>query len=169
MNDENRDYLWQRRYDVKLRALMNRLYYQERQRIFEWRENAVKAASIIIGSLAFANLADPVVFQWCVFVIMAGNTAALVFGFGNKARDSVKRSVEWAELERDIEHIGERDFSEQDINQWFARANEIEAGEPAAHPVLLEKCHNRAIVALGGTMEESPVRWCEFLPLFRIP
>jgi hypothetical protein len=75
MTDENFDYLWQRRYDVKVCALMNRIYYQERQRIFEW----------------------------CAAFITASSTASLVFGYGNKARDSVKRSAEWAKLERDIE------------------------------------------------------------------
>ena len=34
MNEESNDYLWQRRHDIKVRALMNRMYYQERQRIF---------------------------------------------------------------------------------------------------------------------------------------
>jgi len=153
MTDDNFDYLWQRRYDVKVRALMNRMYYQERQRIFEWREGFIKAASILAGSIAFAKVADPLIIQWCATFITAASLVSLVFGYGNKARDSVKRSAEWAQLDRDIDLVGERDFTEEQINQWFARANEIEAGEPAAHRILLERCFERAVEALGGKAE----------------
>jgi hypothetical protein len=150
MTDENHDYLWKRRHEVKVRALTNRLYYQERQRIFEWREGFIKAASILAGSVAFARIADPQIIQWCAVIITGGSTASLVFGYGNKARDSAKRSAEWAMLERDIELMGERDFTEKQINEWYARANELEAGEPAAHHILLERCYERAVEAVGG-------------------
>jgi len=170
MGDENHDYLWQRRYDVKVRALMNRMYYQERQRIFEWREGFIKAASILAGSIAIANVANPEIMKWCAAFITAASTVSLVFGFGNKARDSVKRGAEWAMLDRDIELAGERDFTEEQINQWFARANEIEAGEPAAHRILLELCHERAVEALGGKLDEIKLRCYErYLPLIMIP
>jgi len=147
------EYLWQRRHDIKVRALTNRIYYQERQRIFEWRESFIKAASILAGSIAFAKISSPEIIQWCTAFITAASTASLVFGYGNKARDSVKRSAEWAQLERDIEQVGERGFTEDHINHWFARANDIEAGEPAAHRILFERCYERAVEALGGTAE----------------
>ena len=153
MSDENHDYLWDRRCKIHERALMNRMYYQERQRIFEWREGFVKAASILAGSVAFANVADPTIIKWCAAFITGASTASLVFGYGNKARDSVKRSAEWALLDRDIELVGERDFTEKQINEWFARANEMEAGEPAANRILLDRCLKRAAEALGGKDE----------------
>lgn len=53
-------------------------------------------------------------------------------------------------LEKDIDTVGERGFTEEQINQWFARANEIEADEPAPHQILLNRCHKRAIKALGS-------------------
>ena len=170
MNDENHAYLWQRRYDIKVRALTNRMYYQERQRIFEWREGIIKAISILAGSIAFAKVADPMIIQWCAAFITFFSTVSLVFGYGNKARDSVKRSTEWAQLERDIDLVGERDFAEKQINEWFARANEIEAGEPAAHRILLELCHERAVEVLGGKLDEIKLRFYErFLPPIMIP
>lgn len=150
MSEEEHNYLWGRRYNVIVRALTNRMYYQERQRIFEWREGIIKAASILAGSVAFARVTEPVIIQWCVAFITLASTISLVFGFGNKARDSVKRSAEWALLERDIERIGERGFTEEDISEWLSRANEIEAGEPAAHRILFERCYERAVEALGG-------------------
>ena len=169
MNDENYDYLWQRRYDIKLRALMNRMYYQERQRIFELREGLIKAASILAGSVAFTKVADPQIVQWCAAIITVTSTFSLVFGYGNKARDSVKRSAEWAQLERDIDQVGERDFTEEHINQWVARANDIEAGEPAAHHVLLDRCFKRAVETLGGTDNITLSFFDRYFPPIMIP
>jgi hypothetical protein len=173
MSKEYEDYLHERRYKIKERALMNRMYYQERQRIFEGREGLVKAASIIAGSIAFSKVADPDVIKWCAVVITGGSTASLVFGFGNKARDSAKRSAEWTQLERDIEQVGEHSYTEEQLNQWYARANEIESGEPAAHKILLERCYERAAKALGGKPEEIKLGFCErffrILPPIMIP
>jgi len=169
MPDENRDYLWKRHHDIKVRALTNRLYYQERQRIFEMREGLVKAASILAGTAAFAHISSPAVLYACAAVVTMASTFSLVFGYGQKARDSVKRSAEWAQLERDIDVVGERDFTEDQINQWFARANDIEAGEPAAHRILLERCFERAVDALGGTAETKLNFMQRHAPLIMVP
>lgn len=169
MTDAEFEYLWGRRYSLKVRALMNRMYYQERQRIFEWREGAIKAASIVAGSVAFANVTDPAIIKVCTATIAVLSTASLVFGFGNKARDSAKRTAEWTQLERDIEAAGERDFTEPQINQWAARANEIESGEPAPHHRLLERCYERAVEALGGTLDKRLNNFQHILPVLRIP
>ncbi len=150
---DNHDYLWQRRYDIKKRALINRLYYQERQRIFESREGIIKAFSIVAGSIAFARISDPYLIQWCAAIITLGSTVSLVFGYGNKARDSVKRSAEWAQLEREIDQVGERDYTEAQLNGWFAQANDLEASEPSAHRILFERCYERTVENLGGTAE----------------
>lgn len=169
MSDENHEYLWKRRHDIKVRALTNRLYYQERQRIFENREGFVKAASILAGSVAFAHIADATILKICAVIVTGSSTLSLVFGYGQKARDSVKRSAEWAQLERDIDLVGERGFTEEQINQWFARANDIEAGEPAAHPILLERCFERAVAALGGTVDEKLNYLQKHAPLIMVP
>ena len=82
----------------------------------------------------------------------------------------MKRSAEWTQLERDIEQVGEHGYTEEHINLWFARANEIEAGEPAPHPVLLQRCYERAAKALGGTPEQiKPGLFDRFLPFIMIP
>lgn len=87
-------------------------------------------------------------------MITASTAASLVFGFGAKARDSATRNSEWALLERDIELAGQPDFTETDLAKWAARCNEIEAGEPAAHAGLMERCYQRACTALGQTPEQ---------------
>ena len=160
------EYLWNRRVDLRVRVLTNRMYYQERQRIFEFREGFVKAASLVGGSVAFAKVTDPVVVQWCAAVIGGSSAASLVFGFGAKARDSAKRSAEWALIERDIEARGERQFGEDEINSWAARCNELEAGEPAANTALLERCYVRACAALNCSPNKNASLWDKYrLPI----
>jgi hypothetical protein len=145
------EYLWGRRCEIQLRACSARIYYQERQRIFELREGIVKAAALVAGSVAFANVTDKTIVQYCAAVVGITSASSLVFGFGNKARDSAKRSAEWTLLARDIEAVGERHFNEVHLNQWAARAVEIEVGAPALHRGLVERCYLRACKELGST------------------
>jgi hypothetical protein len=171
MSDDELGYLWSRRSAIQLRALMNRIYYQERQRIFEAREGVIKVIAILGGSLAFSKIADAELVQWCAAIITTSTAASLVFGFGAKARDSAKRNSEWTLLERDIELAGQRDFTEADVSRWTVRCNEIEAGEPAAHPALMERCYQRACTALGHTPEAAiPLSfWQRHCPPIVIP
>lgn len=169
MTSDEHNYLWNRRYQLKVRVLANRIYQQERQRRFEFREGAVKALSIIAGSFAFFNIANKELIKWCVFLITVFNVISLVFAYGNKARDSGKRASDWTLLERDIDIVGERDFSEQQINEWLGRCNEIEAGEPAAHIILMELSTKRANVALGGEYELQLTCFQKLLPIIFIP
>lgn len=151
MSDESDyTYLYNRRSDIRLRALANRFYHQERQRIFELRDGLVKAVAIFAGSVAFANVAEKRVLQLCAASITLSSAASLVFGFGSKARDSAKRTSEWILLERDMERAGERNFVEEQLNEWAARCNEIEVGEPAAHSGLWERCFQRACESMGS-------------------
>jgi hypothetical protein len=146
------------------------MYYQERQSIFEFRDGASKAISLVSGSIAFANVANPNVVRYAAALVTMAGIASLVFGFGSKARESAKRSAEWALLERDIESAGERDFTEQQLSDWSARCNEIEAGEPAPHLGLLERCYLRACAALGSTPSPSTLStWQRIRPAIFIP
>lgn len=85
-----RAYLHKKRCDIRLRALTNRYYHQERQRIFELRDGGVKAVAIFAGSIAFANVANKIIIQGCAAAITLSSAGSLVFGFGSKARDSAK-------------------------------------------------------------------------------
>lgn len=163
-----REYLWNRRCDLRQRILANRIYQQERQRIFELREGAIKVVSLLAGSYAFAKVADQVVVQWCMVAITISSAASLVFGFGNKARDSARRSSDWALLERDIEAAGERDFTESQLAEWAARTNELEAGEPAANVTLFERANLRACDAIGSIT--TPLSWWQLhRPVLIVP
>lgn len=157
---------WNRRQDLRIRALSNRRYQLERQRVMEWREGAVKVASLAAGSVAVTRIADAALIYSAVAVIFVGTSSSLVFGWGNKARDAAKRAAEWVAIDADIAEAGERDFTEQQLNSWEARCNRIESGEPAPNQVLLECCHQLACTALGRTAsgDHGIARWH-----FRIP
>ena len=165
-SDVEWDYLHSRRCRVVLRALSNRLYQQDRARIMERREGLVKAASLVAGSFAFANVVDPAAVKVSAAVIFAGTALSLVFGWGNKARDSMKRVNDWVSLERDIEAAGERRFSEEQVDQWTARCNEIEAGEPASNERRFELAYLRACEALGQTPPEPARRYKTHFAVF---
>ena len=169
MTEEEYQYLWNKRYQLKVRVLANRIYQQERQRRFDFREGAVKAMSIIAGSVAFINIANQDLIKWCLFLITAFNVISLVFGYGAKARDGGKRAGDWTLLERDIDIVGERDFTEQQLNEWLGRCNEIEAGEPAAHQTLMEISTKRANNALGGEYELQLTCFQKVMPIICIP
>lgn len=158
------DYLWGRRCEIRLRVYSNRLYQQERQRIFEFREGLVKVASLAAGSVAIAKVAHPEQVQYSVAAIFIGTAASLVFGWGNKARDAAKRSTEWARLEQEIESAGERNFTESQLSEWAAKCSEIEHGEPAAHPGLWERTYLQACKSLGHEPEKPSSRLTRWRP-----
>lgn len=144
------------------------MYYQERQRIFDLREGLVKVFSILAGSAVFAKVVPSEVTPWFGIAITAASASSLVFGFGKKSRESEKRSADWALIERDIEARGEREFTEADLNKWAARCNEVEAGEPAPHPGLFERCNQRACESMGSKPGKVSF-WRLHRPAFFIP
>ena len=105
--DKEWHYLCERRAHLRVHVLANRLYQQERQRIFELREGLVKVVSLVAGSVAFVRVTDAHLLQACSAALVVGTSAALVFGWGTKARDAAKRCADWAGLDRDIARTGE--------------------------------------------------------------
>lgn len=168
VSEENQEwaYLHDRRCRVKLRALSNRLYQQDRARIMERREGIVKAASLVAGSIAFANVVDPLAVKIAAAVIFLGTALSLVLGWGNKARDAMKRANDWILLERDIEAAGERKFVEGQLDQWMARCNEIESGEPAANERRFELAFIRACTSLDQKPVDAKNRFKYHVALF---
>lgn len=133
------------------------------------RDNAIRAASIIAGSAAIVNIANPEYLKPLLAIITVGNVLSLVFGFGAKSRDSAKRQTDWTKLEEDISAVGARDYTEVQLNEWEARCNSIEAGEPAPNTKLFERCYTRACAALGGTPEGDASWFDRNLPAIFIP
>jgi len=151
MNDTELDYLWKRHHDLRVRVLSNLLYQQKRQTVMQWRDQASKLGTLFGATAIFA--------QWSSashHVQMLGaaigvlSLVSLTFAFSAKAQDAARRAAHWGDLNREIEKVGERAFDEAMLNQWFARAGEIEHGEPAQNGGLFQKCYERACLLLGG-------------------
>lgn len=163
-------YLCDRRGHLRVHVLANRLYQQERQRVFELREGMVKVVSLVAGSVAFVRVADPQMLQVCSAVLVIATSAALVFGWGAKARDAAKRCADWTGLDRDIARTGERHFEERDLDEWQARCCEVESNEPAPNLVLWERSYGRACSSLGRNADKDGAPWgTRWRPPFLIP
>lgn len=169
MNAEYVEELWNRRQALVLRVVSNRLYQQSRQSIFEWREGVVKVASLIAGSVVFAKVADPVLVTWSVAVIFGGTAASLVFGWGSKARDAARRTAEWTQLESEVEAVGLRAYTEQQLNEWTSRINKIESGEPAQSKGLWARSYSKACEVLHLEPVTPIGWWARNRPVFLIP
>lgn len=168
MDQTEWEYLHRRRFDVRLRARMNRLYQQRRAAVMELREGAVKVASLLAGSVTLANVSAPTVVQWATAAIFAGTAASLVFGWGSKARDAARRVSDWVNLERDVDAAGERDFTEAQLDAWAARCNDIEAAEPALNTRMLERAYRQACESLGAQPAPGGVK-ALWLPAVVVP
>jgi len=155
MNDTELGYLWKRHHQLRVRVLSNLLYQQERQSVMQWRDQTAKFGTLLGGTAIFAH--------WSVasqHVQMLGaavgvlSLISLTFSFAAKAQDAARRAAHWGDLNREIERAGERVFDEAMLNQWFARADEIEHGEPAQNKGLFQTCYERACMLLGGEPQQ---------------
>lgn len=135
-------YLWERRTIILVRVLSNRLYQQQRQTIMERRDQLLKLVSIISGTAIFVDLQTSFdLVKWLGAPIAIAGVFSLVFNYAAKASDASKRYSDWTQLNRLIAAKGERDFTEEDLKEWDAKANEIEIGEMALNRVLMLKCN----------------------------
>lgn len=159
MSTDEWNYLCERRAELQVHVLANRLYQQERQRIFELREGAVKVISLVAGSVSFVKVADPQFLQVSAAVLVIATSASLVFTWGAKARDAAKRCSDWIALDRDIARAGERYFEERQLDEWKARCNEVESNEPAPNLILWEQSYARACASLGREPNPTGVPW----------
>lgn len=170
MDQKEYEFHWNRRHNVMVHALSNRIYQQERQRKMEFREATIKVASLLFGSAAFAAwLSNPDVAHVASAAVLVSTTCSMVFGFSAKARDAAKRATEWAILDRDINSVGPIDFTPDQVNSWAARCSEIEAGEPAPNHRLFQRSYERACKALGGTPSEVASGLSRLVPTVFIP
>lgn len=146
------------------RVYANRLYQQDRWRILERRENFVKAASVVLGTAAFADVkgffgSQPEFVAGLVLAFVTVNVVSLVFQWGAKARDAAKRSGDWTTLERDMQLIGQAGASDDKLNQWRARCAEIETSEPSTNAHMQWLAQQRAAEALDVELEQPESSW----------
>ena len=151
MNEEEQQYLWERRHRVLHRAELSALYHRERERFLSFTNKLVTAIAIIGGSTAYASVTAPDVLKWSGFVVAISATVSLVFGLQDRARLHGELAARFTLLLSQIAERGERGFSEDDIQQWESRIFQIETDEPPALHALVRICQNRLKEAAGDT------------------
>lgn len=166
MNETEIEYLHNRHFNLRVRVLANLLYQQKRQSIFETREGFVKVASLAAGSVALTKVADPGAVNAMIAVIFVGTAGSLVFGWSTKAKDAAKRCSEWTGLQAEIDRVGERGYTEEQLCQWQASCTSIESGEPSPNTRLFGNCTSKAATALGSPGAKTKrMPWWLFVPI----
>ncbi|MGB5833049.1 MAG: hypothetical protein WBG92_13795 [Thiohalocapsa sp.] len=161
MSDENAnsDYLWNRREDVLYRTELGTLYHRKRERFLAFWDRTITAIAIILGSAAFANLGGPELTKLAAAIIAATATIGLVFGLADSARRHSNLAQQFLDLEARVLRQGERDFTEDHVNQWDAEIREIESAEPAARGALVVACQNEIAGRRSQPESIAPLGW----------
>lgn len=146
-DEEDRDYLWERRHEVLYRVELSALYHQKRERFFEACDKLAKAIAVIGGSAALTRLGAGEYLVWIAAAITFTSTFSLVFGFSDRSRRHADLARNFRQLEAEIVGKGEREFVEADVNAWNARERTLETSEPPSLGNLVRICQNELAVA----------------------
>lgn len=142
MTSEEYEYLWNKRHSVIARAEISSLYHQKRERFFELCDKLGKAVSVIGGSAAVWKIKNNALVEYLAILITVTSTMSLVFGFSEKSKRHAELSRKYKAVIADIAGIGERNFTEDNINSWEEKIRVIEVEEPPALSALVRLCQN---------------------------
>ena len=148
-DDEGADYLWKRRDVLFHRAQLSSLYHRSRERFFDVADRTSKFATLLSGSAALASITDDGVRVWLLVAVAITSALSLAFAFAERARRHADLATKWTLLEADMERAGEREFTDEMLNDWSARRAEIEATEPPHSRALVKMIQNRIATASG--------------------
>lgn len=143
------EYLWKARSDLLHRVEVSIRYHRKRERFFDWLDKWAKAIAIIGGSAALADIGGREVVQWAAAIIALTSTFSLVFAFSEKARLHADLAAQYGLLESSILRKGEREFRDDDLNEWSAKVRMIEMREPPILPTLARLCDEENRKARG--------------------
>jgi len=145
--------MWQERHDLRYQARLSVLYHRKRERFFDLCDKAVKAVAVIAASSALTPLVTGAYFPAVQLLIVVTTTAALVFGWSDRARRHSDFAMSYAQIERAMVAAGVSDFSTDDLKRWAAELYEVQAGEPAALHGLVQVCQDELDMAAGAHVE----------------
>lgn len=159
MNHDELDYLWAKRHAVLYRVELSTLYHQKRERFFAVCDKLGNAVGVVGGSAALVSISRPDALAWIAMAITVVSSAALVFGFSDRARRHADLAREFRELEAVMIERGEREFTEQDVFAWESRTRRLESGEPPSLGALVVLCQNELARAQGQTDKIVKLGW----------
>lgn len=163
--EEQREYeeLWNRRELVLYRAELSCSYHRKREQFFTLADRWDKVATLVLGAAAFTQIVPEPIRNWLALPFAMFASASLVFDFSERAKKHADLATRFKMLESEIEAKGQRDYEEQDLNNWTARLVEIEAGEPPVYCVLVRLCQNEIAKARRQPNDVYPVKWYHYL------
>lgn len=161
----NADYLWKRREDLLYRVQLSALYHRKRERFLAFWDRAITAVAIIGGSAAFASLGGASFVKIAAGIVAVTSTVGLVFGLAERSRRHSDLARQFLDLEARILRQGERDFTEDQLNQWDADRAQIETAEPPALGVLIVACQNELAQARNEFAHIHHLPWWQRLTM----
>ena len=153
------DYLWSKRHAVLYRVELSGLYHQKRERFFDFCDRGAKVVSIVGGSAALYKVGTDEVVAVAAAVITVVSALSLVLGFGEKARRHAELSRNFKQVQAEMLRVGEREYTEANVQDWEARVTLLEASEPAALGVLVRICQNELAAVKPGSMPRKVGWW----------
>lgn len=148
------DYLWKTRFDILYQVRLSALYHKKRESFYDLCDKLTKLAVIIGGSAVVAN--TDYTAEIGIAVAIAG-ALSLVFDYGVKARNHAQLAHDYGLIEVAVEKTGERDFTENDLNQWRGNLTSLESKEPPTLTNLVKVCESELFTALG--QKAQPLPW----------
>lgn len=164
---DKRTHLWNLRFSTLHMVLANRLYHQQCASILERRDRWAKLISLVGSSAVFMTWANKDVALYWALLSFAGSAAALVFRWSEKARSASERAAQYANVQAEMERVGQYDYTEQQINAWKAKILEIT--ESSANATLWDRVCFQASMALGAHDVQPLSWWAMNKPILMIP
>lgn len=142
------DYLWSRRHQALYLSQVSYRYHRKRQRFYDLLTKGTQALTILLG----ASLLGETVKAHLPLVgsaISGLGLLALVFGYSDRKQDHKELAQAYAALQATIERVGERDFTEANIDAWDAELSTLNGKEPPTLYALTTLCEYEVSVAMG--------------------
>lgn len=163
MENKDVDYLWEKRYKLIYKLELSALYHLKRERFFDILDKIFKAFSLIGGSAAIFKISEVETVKYIAALITITSSLSLVLSFSDRARKHGEYAKNYRKLHASILRVGDRDFSENNINDWEAETLEIESSEPLALVLLTVVCQNEIAISRGDWDSVCKV------PFYKIP
>lgn len=135
---------------------LGNLYHRKRERFFDLCDKCTKSATVVLGaSLLAVHVKDhaPLVGA----AVSALGLLALVFGYSDRKQRHKELAESFSTLQATIESTGQR-YTPEQLDQWHAEVQRINAKEPPALGTLVVLCQNEIAVAEGKPDSVVPVR-----------
>jgi hypothetical protein len=163
-DDDEYKHLWDRRCDLLYRAELSTLYHRKRERFFALLDRWDKVFTLLFGTAAFAQLVSLDHHPLLALPFLTLALTSLIFDFSESARKHGELASSFK-----IEALGERDYTEPDLNSWAARLREIESGETSVYNLLVRICENEIARARGNKKDVTHIPFWRACLAYVIP